>query len=132
MHRQQHQKRVMSVGDEPHSDLDVDPYGVEIARFGWCRVQSLAKRLLPQAPLVTEHDGAALLEVVSWNAQGLNGAALDDLHHAPEVDVGALVGGTVLACALKLTTSVDDLIWFSPFLALCKDNTERFLSLIHI
>ena len=42
------------------------------------------------------------------------------------VNVGALVGGTVLACALKLTTSVDDLIWFSPFLALCKDNTERF------
>lgn len=45
---------------------------------------------------------------------------------ATMVNVGAFVGGTVLACALKLTTSVDDLIWFSPFLALCKDNQERF------
>ena len=33
MHRQQHQKRVMSVGDEPHGDFDVDPDGVEISRF---------------------------------------------------------------------------------------------------
>ena len=41
------------------------------------------------------------------------------------VHFGALIGGTVLGCALKLTTSVDDLIWFSPFLALCKDNAER-------
>ena len=41
------------------------------------------------------------------------------------VNIGALIGGTVLGCALKLTTSVDDLIWFSPFLALCKDNAER-------
>ena len=61
MHRQQHQKRVMPVGDEPHCDLDVDPYGVEIARFRWCRVQSLAKRLLPQDHLVTEHDGYQLV-----------------------------------------------------------------------
>ena len=41
------------------------------------------------------------------------------------VNFVALIGGTVLGCALKLTTSVDDLIWFSPFLALCKDNAER-------
>ena len=41
------------------------------------------------------------------------------------VNIGALIGGTVLGCSLKLKTLVDDLIWFSPFLALCKDNAER-------
>lgn len=39
--------------------------------------------------------------------------------------LGHFFTGTAIACVLKLTTSVDDLIWFSPFLALCSSNAER-------
>jgi len=46
---------------------------------------------------------------------------------------GKIVGGIAIACVLKLSTSVDDLIWFSPFLALCESNAERWkCSLIYV